>query len=167
MKSTTAEETVKTLKSIFEDIEVLPECIVCDLGSEFRNHLMFQMLKSLNIKIIFTQSSFKASGIERAQYTLERLIFSHITAHATLSYIEILQDLITRYNKSKHSFTGFTPLEVESSEEKQDIVLMKFGEKYRKLRKRHAKYSIGDEVRILLFKSPFHRLVNISYFINK
>ena len=131
---------------------------------------MFQMLKSLNIKIIFTQSSFKASGIERAQYTLERLIFNHITSHETLNYIEVLQKLITRYNKTIHSFTEYTPLEVESSEEKQDAVLLKFGEKYKKLKERHPKYSLEDEVRILLFKSPFHRLVvisvDISYFIN-
>ena len=127
---------------------------------------MLQMLKSLNIKIIFSQSSFKASGVERAQYTLERLIFSHITAHETLEYIESLQELITRYNKTKHSFTGFTPLEVESCEKKQDIVLLKFGEKYRKLKKKNPIFSVEDEVRILLFKSPFHRFVVIFYLIN-
>ena len=32
MKSTTAEETVKTLQEIFHDMEELPECIVCDSG---------------------------------------------------------------------------------------------------------------------------------------
>ena len=132
------------------------------LGPEFKNRMMMQFLKSLNIKLIFSQSSFKASNVERAQYTLERLIFSHITAHETLNYTEILQDLITRYNKTKHSFTGFSPLEVENSEENQDIVLSKFGEKYRKLKKKDPKFLLNDAVRILLFKSPFHRGYNIQ-----
>ena len=132
------------------------------LGPEFKNRMMMQFLKSLNIKLIFSQSSFKASNVERAQYTLEPLIFSHITAHETLNYTEILQDLITRYNKTKHSFTGFSPLQVENSEENQDIVLSKFGEKYRKLKKKDPKFLLNDAVRILLFKSPFHRGYNIQ-----
>lgn len=101
-------------------------------------------------------------GVERVQYTIERLIFSHITAHESLSYIGVLQKLIARYNNSKHSFTGFSPLEVENSDKKQDIVLLKFGERYRKLKKREAKFFPGDTVRILLFKSPFHRGYNIQ-----
>lgn len=32
MKSTKGEECVSTLKSIFQDMKVLPECIVCDRG---------------------------------------------------------------------------------------------------------------------------------------
>ncbi len=69
-------------------------------------------------------------------------------------------------HKTRHSFTGFTPLEVESCEKKQDIVLLKFGEKYRKLKKKNPIFSVEDEVRILLFKSPFHRFVVIFYLIN-
>ena len=101
-------------------------------------------------------------GVERAQYTIERLIFSHITAHESLSYIGVLQKLITKYNKTKHSFTGFSPIEIENSDKKQDIVLLKFGDRYRKLKKREPKFSPGDKVRILLFKSPFHRGYNIQ-----
>ena len=181
MWSTTGAETAKTLNGIFKDMMILPECIVsgniylficliiyfylklcADSGPEFKNKIVMKMLKDLKINLIFSQSSFKASCVERAQYTLERLIFSHITAHETLKYVDVLQSIVARYNKSKHSFTGFTPLEVESSDVKQDLVLSKFMKRYSKIKSKEPKFSIGDTVRILLFKSPFHRGYNIQ-----
>lgn len=120
------------------------------------------MMKKLNIKLIFSQSSFKASHVERAQYTLERLIYSHITANETLQYIDAIQHLVNRYNRTKHSFTGFTPLEVEDDEKKQDQVFIKFVQRYQKVKSQTPKYKINDWVRILLYKSPFHRGYNIQ-----
>lgn len=160
--STKGEESVQAMKSIFCDLDVLPETIVCDSGSEFKNALFMNMMKKLNIKLIFSQSSFKASHVERAQYTLERLIYSHITAYESLRYLDALQHLVSRYNNTKHSFTGFTPMEVENDEEKQDKVFIKFAQKYHKVKQQQPKYKVGDWVRILLFKSPFHRGYNIQ-----
>ena len=111
----------------------------------------------MKIKLIFTKSSFKASVVERAQLTLERLIFKHITEKESLEYVNVLQYLVRRYNLSKHSFTQYTPQEVEESLEKQDEVLIKFGRKYLKIKKQAAKYRVNDVVRIQLFKGPFHR----------
>lgn len=120
------------------------------------------MMKNLNIKLIFSQSSFKASHVERAQYTLERLIYSHITAYETLKYIDVLQHLVKRYNHTKHSFTGFTPFIVENDEKVQDQVLIKFAQRYDKVKPKAPKYKVGDTVRMLLYKSPFHRGYNIQ-----
>ena len=126
-------------------------------GPEFKNVEFEKFLSKLKIKLIFTNSSFKCSHIERAQYTLERLIFSHITARESLEYINFLQHLINRYNSTKHSFTKYTPLEAEKSTEIQDEILMKFGQKYQKMKGQKPKFKVGDTVRILLFKGPFHR----------
>ena len=75
----------------------------------------------MKIKHKISKSLFKASVIERAQYTLERLIFSYITgiffknfqkifkfilAKEDLAYVGILQYLVRRYNRTQHSFTG-------------------------------------------------------------
>ena len=117
----------------------------------------------MKIKLIFTKSSFKASVVERAQLTLERLIFKHITEKESLEYVSVLQYLVRRYNLSKHSFTKYTPQEVEVSLEKQDEVLIKFGEKYLKLKKQAPKYRVNDVVRIQLFKGPFHRGYNLQF----
>ena len=126
-------------------------------GPEFKNVEFEKFLSKLRIKLIFTNSSFKCSHIERAQYTLERLIFSHITAKESLEYINFLQHLVNRYNSTKHSFTKYTPLEAEKSADIQDEILMKFGQKYQKLKGQKPKFKVGDTVRILLFKGPFHR----------
>ena len=120
------------------------------------------MMKKLNVKLIFSQSTFKASHVERAQYTLERLIYSHITAFETLKYIDVLQHLVNRYNHTKHSFTGFTPFKIENDEEVHDRVFIKFAQRYDKIKPKAPKYKVGDCVRILLFKSPFHRGYNIQ-----
>ena len=100
--------------------------------------------------------------IERVQYTLERLIYSHITAFETLNYLDVLQLLVKRYNETSHSFTGFSPTEVEKDEQVQDKVALKFAKRYQKLKRTEPKYRVGDWVRILLFKSPFHRGYNIQ-----
>ena len=160
--STKAEETTEAINGIFCDLKILPETIVSDSGPEFRNKVFSEMIKKLNVKLIFSQSSFKASHVERAQYTLERLIYSHITANETLKYIDVIQHLVNRYNRTKHSFTGFTPMEVENDEEKQDQVFIKFAQRYQKVKRRSPKYKVDDWVRILLFKSPFHRGYNIQ-----
>lgn len=126
-------------------------------GSEFRNGEFEKFLSRLKIKLIFTNSSFKCSHIERAQYTLERLIFSHITARESLEYVNFLQHLVNRYNSTRHSFTKYTPHEAEKSVEAQDEILIRFGQKYQKMQQQKPKFKVGDIVRILLFKGPFHR----------
>ncbi len=131
-------------------------------GSEFKNGLIKKFLSKAKVKLIFSNSSFKASHIERAQYTLERLIFSHITAKESLAYIHVLQNLVDRYNSTIHSFTHFTPYEVENDLKKQDEVMIRFGRKYQKLKKVTPKFALNDKVRILLFKGPFHRGYNLQ-----
>ena len=165
LHSTKAEESVEAINAIFCDLDVLPEAVVSDSGVEFKNKLFIDRMKKLNINLIFSQSTFKASHVERAQYTLERLIYSHITANETLKYIDVLQHLVNRYNKTRHSFTGFTPWEVENDELIQDRVFIKFAQRYHKVKRRKPKYNVGDCVRILLFKSPFHRGYNIQRYV--
>ena len=41
MKAATSQETVKTLQSIFHDIEELPECIVCNNNNNNNNSKVY------------------------------------------------------------------------------------------------------------------------------
>ena len=95
--------------------------------------------------------------VERVQQTLQRLIYNFITEEESLRYINVLQHLVDRYNKTAHSFTGYSPYEVESDLSIQSQVLIKFAEKYDKVKKINPQFAIGDTVRILLHKSAFHR----------
>lgn len=61
--STKAEETTQAIKAIFSDLEYLPETVVCDSGPEFKNNLFISMMKRLRVKLIFSQSQFKASHV--------------------------------------------------------------------------------------------------------
>ena len=158
-----AQDAKEGLEGILQTVEIFPESIVCDRGPEFRNKIFEDFCNKMKIKLIFTKSSFKASVIERTQLTLERLIFSHITARESLEYVNFLQQLVHRYNVTRHSFTKYTPQQVEENLEVQDEVLLKFGRKYQKIKKQKPKFKIGDTVRIQLFKGPFFRGYNLQF----
>lgn len=121
-----------------------------------------KLLADLKIRLIFSESQFKAMYIEVAQRTLQRLIYSFLTEEETLRYINVLQHLILRYNLTPHSFHGFRPLDVESDEAKHHEVLLKFARKYDRLKRKSPTFKVGETVRILLHKTKFHRAYNIQ-----
>ena len=61
-------------------------------------------------------------------------------------WIDGLPYIISSYNRTTHSFTGFSPFEVEQSYTAQRRVLEKFIESYISVPKQSPKHKIGDKV---------------------
>lgn len=135
--------------------------IICS-GGEFKNASIRKLLSNLKIRLIFSESQFKAMYIEVLQRTLERLIYTFLTEDETLRYIHVLQHLVRRYNQTPHSFVKFSPFDIESDVKTHNEVLLRFAKRYDKLKRKSVLFEPGDCVRILLHKSKFHRSYNIQ-----
>ena len=82
-----------------------------DKGGKCYNHVMKSYLDEHNIISFSTSSDPKASIVERFNKTLKQRMFKYYSANKTLTYIPILQNLVSAYNR-KHSSIGTTPNQV-------------------------------------------------------
>ena len=89
-------------------------------------------------------------------------MYRSFTARGTHRWIDILQDLVSGYNNSKHRSTGFKPNDVNASNERE--IRKKLFPKIKK-KKLHTKsyFQIGDSVRITRKKSVFQKGYEQTY----
>ena len=154
--------SIKSLKIIFNGLNVRPKSVVCDSGKEFKNNLFKEYLNKMGVKLVFSKSNQKASTVERFQKTIQRKIYMYITEFESLRFIHQLEKIVKNYNMTIHSFLGASPLEVECSKKLQFKVMVLHGEKYSKIKKRKPTFVPGDIVRLALKKTSFHRSYNLQ-----
>lgn len=109
------------------------------------------------IKNTATNYKTSTSIVEGAIKTLKMLIRNYITAHNTITYNEVLNDLVFNYNNTKHSAIGQTPKEALDSNDwfptgKQ---IKQYKDANQELNENEL--SVGDIVRIYLkdHRKPF------------
>jgi hypothetical protein len=90
-----------------------PQRLQTDKGKEFCNSTFTGMLKRHNIHHFTTQNEeIKAAMVERLIRTLKSLLYRYFTHTHKERYIEVLPDILTRYNASFHRTIGMAPNEV-------------------------------------------------------
>ena len=95
---------------ILDNLNYKPRVIHSDQGSEFIGSKFQALLKQRGIKYFSsTDSSIKASVIERFNRTLMGRLYRYFTKHNSYRYVEILPNIIKSYNNSVHSATGVAP----------------------------------------------------------
>jgi transposase InsO family protein len=133
LKSKTGVEVSAAFKKIFNDavnlnypgvgqssLGRIPAKLQTDKAKEFMNKEMSALLKQKEILYFTTHNqTIKCSIVERFNRTLKTRMFKYFTAKGTRRYIDILQDLITAYNSSKHRSIRMRPIDVNSSNEGQ------------------------------------------------
>ena len=133
-----------------------PQKIQFDQGSEFYNKKFLQLLKKHKIKHYSVYSDQKAAICERFNRTLKTRMFKHFTAKGNRRWVDVLQDLVSGYNKSRHSSTSFAPNDVTvANENRVRKILFPKVKKLRKHTKKHFK--VGDSVRITRLKRTFQK----------
>ena len=137
-----------------------PTKIEIDQGTEFYNTNFLGLLRNLGIHWYSVYSDNKNAIVERFNRTLKTRMFRAFTKRGSHKWIDIVQDLVSGYNKTKHSSIGMAPDKVNKSNEK---VVRKtlFPEKNKKLQK--VKFKIGDSVRITRLKSVFQKGYEQTY----
>ena len=160
LKSKTGTEVAQALSSIFRDGRKPKDVLRVDRGTEFSNQHVKTLLKKRGIRLLLTNNLVKANYAERALKTIKNKIFRYMTSKQTHKYVDVLPDLVSSYNKTKHSSLGRPPVEVNGSNEgevrlDQYILLRK--DKSSSGNKTKFKFKIGDTVRISYLKTAFQR----------
>jgi hypothetical protein len=109
----------KTGKSLKEAFEVIykpgrqPIHLQTDRGTEFTNRVFQKFMKENNVHFFTTYNDeTKASIVERFNRTLKTKMWKYFTHRETLTYVDVLPDMVESYNRTEHRRIGIPPAEV-------------------------------------------------------
>lgn len=153
-------DTINAFKSFIKDAKNINNLTV-DKGSEFIDKNFRKIAKDNNINLIFVDvnDKTKMGKIERFNKTLRDKITKYQKTFKTLRWEDKLDDLVTNYNNSIHSSTGYKPNTVT-----QDIKEKIRSNEYVRLneyKKFMNNFKIGDTVRLLKKKNYFRKAIKL------
>ena len=160
MHRKTAKETLDAFKSVLRDCGSDPpvKTVHCDKGSELKNKHFIQFCKDKNITMIFPETSHHAPFVERANRSLQSIIFKYITSTQNFKFFDKMNKILNTYNNRPHrGLNNMTPMQAEKKE--NHIKVREINEKrYNSIKKtKKPKYKINDLVRISKLPNRFLR----------
>jgi len=153
LKNKSADSLLEAFKQILKKSGRKPEKIHTDRGSEFINKKFQSFLKEKGIGFYHTFNETKASVVERFNRTLKQRMYRYFTWKGTLKYIDVLDDLLSSYNRSYHRSIKRSPSSVNKKNEK-DVWMTLYANQPPK---RGYAFELGDEVRISKRKKLFDK----------
>ena len=124
-----------------------------DQGSEFYDKSFKDFLKINNIEIYSTYSEGKSVVAERSIRTLKNKIFKHMTAISKTVYVDVLDDIVNKYNNTVRKTIKMKPIDVTSHS---------YAECNEESNKKYPKFKVGDHVRISKYKNKFLLLIKLK-----
>ena len=151
LKNKSAREMKTKMARWVADIDVLPEKLMTDRGTEFTNGQVQELLRSNGIEWQASNGVAKAAIAERANKTLQILMYKYLTERETWKYADVLDRLVDTYNGRGHrTLKGMTPDEADLPENEARVQAI-FNERYAKAAERRRlklPFKVGDMVRI-------------------
>ena len=147
------DKTGKTLKDAFQVIFKSgrrPIRLQTDKGTEFTNRVFQKFLKEHDVHFFTTYNEeTKASIVERFNRTLKTKMWKYFTHRETLTYVEVLSEMVASYNHTVHRTIGIPPAEVTWANQ-TTVSKRLYGRK-------GPKKSPGDRVRLSKAKRTFKK----------
>ena len=135
-----------------------PQMLWTDKGKEFLNKDMTALLKERNVHLYWTENEEKSCVVERWNRTIKRIMWKYFTKHRTGIYINILPEMIEKYNSTYHRSIKCTPTDARKPASYQHVFNALYGGKNRRIgEKTKPKFKIGDKVRIAKKKKTFEK----------
>ena len=164
LKDKSAKTVCPKFRSIMNEMKPFSKQarLVIDRGTEFLNKTFKTMLESENITITHPSDG-HAAHVERAILSLQRLLYQHIehSGDTKLRWINFLPKATNIMNMRYHRIIRTSPNKAELAKNKnkvnQAMTLYRQKAFQKKLRKKAAKFQIGDFVRIQRWKNKFAR----------
>ena len=117
LKTKRMTEVKAAFESIFE--EFVPSQIQTDKGTEFKNKEVGDLMKKHGINLFFSMNEdIKCTVVERFNRTLKGRMFKYFTSIGKRKYINVLDKLVSSYNKTFHRTIKMTPESVNNSNSK-------------------------------------------------
>ena len=103
---------VNAFDQIIKQSERKPNKIWIDQASEFYNNNFQKWLSDNNIIMYSTYNEGKLVVAERFIRTLKNKLYKHMTATGKNVYYDVLYDVVSKYNNTKHSTIKMKPIDV-------------------------------------------------------
>ena len=136
---------VNAFNKIIKQSERKPNKIWVDQGSEFYNNDFKKWLSDNNIIMYSTYNEVKSVVAERFIRTLKNKLYKHMTATGKNVYYNVLDDVVNKYNNTKHSTIKMKPIDVKNNAR---VYIDEHNEK-------DSRIKVGDRVRISKLKNMF------------
>jgi transposase InsO family protein/ribosomal protein L19 len=150
LKSKKAVEMEAVFQKWLDGLRTKPEIVKSDLGLEFKNHRVQRVLQEQGIEWQPAHGTLKAAIAERANKTIQVLIYKFLSTHETLRYIDKLDKLVQTYNRRPHrTLEGMTPATADLPAN-ESLVQQIFHHRYQQLGRNRSvpKFAVGDTVRV-------------------
>ena len=137
---------VNTFDKIIKQSERKPNKIWVDQGSEFYNNNFKKWLSDNKTILYSTYNEGKSVVAERFIRTLKNKLYKHMTPTCKNVYYDVLDDVVNKYNNTKHSTIKMKPIDVKNDSKR--VYIDEHNEK-------DSRFKVGDRVRISKFKNIF------------
>ena len=137
--------TVNAFDKIIKQSNRRPNKIWVDQGGEFYNNVFKRWLSKNNIIMYSTYNEGKSVVAERFIRTLKNKLYKHMTATGKNVYYDVLDDVVNKYNNTKHNTIKMKPIDVKNN--KRDYI--------DEHNEKDSRFIVGDRVRISKFKNIF------------
>lgn len=150
METKTAVETVNVFSAFLHEIRRGRRVkeIMTDAGKEFCNRLLQHLLRTKRIKHRIASGTCKASYAERANKSIQILIYKYLTNAESLRYIDALPNLVETYNKRAHrSLQKMCPNDADLPRNEVRVRGIHI-ERYMSIQRKKPTLAVGDTVRV-------------------
>ena len=137
---------VNAFDKIIKQSNRKPNKIWLDQGSEFHNNVFKKWLSDNDIIMYSTYNEGKLVVAERLIRTLKNKLYKHMTATGKNVCYDVLDDVVNKYNSTKHSTIKMKPIDVKNNNKR--VYIDEHNEK-------DSRFKVGDRVRISKFKNIF------------
>ena len=158
MKENKCAVVMECFKDILEKCGEPPERLNTDRGSELICKKFAAFLKEKKIHHYLSYSLRKCPVVERFNLTLQRLLYKMMKQNNSYEWTKYVDPAMNIYLNRRHRTIKMTPLDAEK-DENESIVRTTYWKRYMKadIKKKKAKFSVGDSVRIFKERGTFHR----------
>ena len=136
---------VNAFNKIIKQSNRKPNKIWVDQGGEFYNNVFEKWLSDNDINMYSTYNEGKSVVAERFIRTLKNKLHKHMTATGKNVYYDVLDDVVNKYNNTKHNTIKMKPIDVKNNKR---VYIDEHNEK-------DSKFKVGDRVRISRYKNIF------------
>ena len=151
MKTKSTAEVIEKFDNVRSYIDKSPHTLYVDKGSEFNSGSFKDYCKEYNIRVIFSESTSKAALVERAQRTLQGIMYKFMNQFSTKRYIDSLDKIVSSFNSRVNRTIKMSPNNAYL-EHNYTMVMKNLELYYQKAlqRRKKAKYKVGDRTRIYI-----------------
>ena len=136
---------VNAFNKIIKQSNRKPNKIWVDQGGELYNNVFKKWLSDNDINMYSTYNEGKSVVAERFIRTLKNKLYKHMTATGKNVCYDVLDDVVNKYNNTKHSTIKMKPIDVKNNKR---VYTDEHNEK-------DSRFKVGDRVRISRYKNIF------------